>query len=246
MGNNLVNNTIWNTRLKQASQLEIPLCFNASFSCLFYLDLSLYRVFKLFYLLWLYKYIYEIYKQINFLLFWFKLFACDMVNTFEFFWKFYIKYTYYFLQTMFKNNILSAFINQSFPNKSQSLNAILEECNPKVKHSFLLLPLLLMPCLNVLLYSRNYVPALSWLCSVCSRARRASTTYAAACLIKTTIGAWLKKSWAGRSSRSTSPNTAWNMIAYSISSIRAPYSGKAYSGWIRWAPDSILRTPVYL
>lgn len=32
---------------------------------------------------------------------------------------------------MFKNNILNAFVNQSFPNKCQTLNSILEECNPK-------------------------------------------------------------------------------------------------------------------
>ena len=32
---------------------------------------------------------------------------------------------------MFKNNILNAFVNQSFPNKCQTLNTILEECNPK-------------------------------------------------------------------------------------------------------------------
>ncbi len=32
---------------------------------------------------------------------------------------------------MFKNTILNAFVNQSFPNKCHTLNAVLEECNPK-------------------------------------------------------------------------------------------------------------------
>ncbi len=115
---------------------------------------------------------------------------------------------------MFKNTILNAFVNQSFPNKCHTLNAVLEECNPKVKQTSHIhstneqektFPQLFP------LSSRIAAQASKWSSIASFPAPRKLTTYAPSSATRLT---WSIGSL-GRSSSSPGPSTTSSTTAYS-------------------------------